>query len=96
MIKLTYTEEMKEQDNLWNEGNEDFNIMARLYNEIIEEAKTKGFNGYACIYDGGQEKLCTIYKNEEEQELAKLGKVEVEDVGYCKPLIHKLENILNQ
>lgn len=96
MIKLTYTDEMKKQDKLWSESNEDLDVMEKLYREIEEEAKQKGFNGIAYIYDGESEKLCTIYESKEQEELARLGKVEVEDFGYCKPLILYLETLLNK
>lgn len=86
---------MQKQDKLWNKEKEDLNIMEKLYNKILKDAKDKGFKGIANIYDGGDEKLIEIFRNKEEQELAALGKKDVNTFGYCKPLISHLEKILN-
>jgi hypothetical protein len=95
--KLTYTDEMKAQDKLWEIQNEDFGVMEKLYNQIITEAKIKGFNGVTYIYSVGSEMLCQIFNSEEEKELADIGTYsDFDEVGYCKPLIEKLEAILNR
>lgn len=97
MMKLTYTEEMKKQDKLWQSQNEDFVVMEKLYNEIIDEAKGKGFKGVTYIYSVGSEMLCQIFNNEEEKKLADLGSYnDYDEVGYCKPLIEKLEDMINK
>lgn len=96
-IKLTYTEEMKEQDRLWQNEEENLETMKKLYLEIIAEAKEKGFEGVVDIYDVSGEMLCEIFKNEEELRLARLGEYEdFDSVGYCKPLIEHLEEIINE
>lgn len=96
MLKLTYTEEMKKQDELWRSESEDLDVMKKLYNEIIAEAKKKGFKGATYMYSIDGEMLCQIFNNEEEKELAALGKYnDFDEVGYCKPLIGKLEQMLN-
>lgn len=56
MKKLTYTKEMEKQDKLWQEEKENLNTMEKLYNQIIEEAKNKGFKSASEIYDGEKEK----------------------------------------
>lgn len=96
MKKLTYTKEMKKQDKLWESENEDLYIMEKLMNEIIEEAKTKGFTGTTIIYDGKKEKITEVFENKEQLKSARLGKFESLGFGYCKPLINYLEEILNK
>lgn len=96
MLKLTYTEEMKKQDELWQSESEDLDVMNKLYNEIIKEAKQKGFRGVTYIYSVNKEMLCQIFNNEEEKEQADFGTYnDFDEVGYCKPLIGKLEEMLN-
>ena len=95
LIKLTYTERMQEQDKLWDGEKEDLYIMETLMNEIIEEAKTKGFTGNAIIYDGEKEKITEIFENKKQLELARLGKIDSFGFGYCKPLINRVEEMLN-
>lgn len=92
IIKLTYTDEMKEQDLLWQTENEDLDVMERLYKGIIKEAQQKGFKGHYEIYKCNGECICEIYKdieqynNNEDSDII---------VGYCKPLIEDLEALLN-
>ena len=88
---------MEEQDKLWQEEKENLNTMEKLYNQIIAEAKNKGFKGVSEIYDGENEKCIDIFENQEQKELCKQGSLmaEWETFGYCKPLITYLEKIIN-
>ncbi|MFW6024954.1 MAG: hypothetical protein ACOCRX_01295 [Candidatus Woesearchaeota archaeon] len=96
MIKLTYTKEMQKQDNLWESEKEDLSVMEKLFKEIIDEAKAKGFTGVTYIYDAPGEKLCQIFENEKQKSLAHLGEYEdFPEVGCCKYLIKCLEQMIN-
>jgi hypothetical protein len=91
-MKLDYTDRMKEQDKLWETESEDTNIMENLFNDIIRQAKQKGFNGYYVIYQVNNECVCEIYNSEEEYEKCCNGEEDSEFLfGYCKPLIECLE-----
>lgn len=91
-MKLTYTEEMNKQDELWKSENEDTKIMENLFNEIMDEAKKLGFNGYYLIYQGALECICELYDSKEEYEECCKGEASTEFMfGYCKPLIKCLE-----
>ncbi len=91
-MKLTYTEEMKQQDELWKIENEDFDVMEKLFYNIMEEAKQKGFNGCYKIYQASNECVCEVYANEEEAEKCRNGEIDTEFMfGYCEPLIEHLE-----
>lgn len=94
-IKLTYTKEMQEQDKLWNEDSEDYDIMEKLYNDIIAEARQKGFNGVVDIYRN-YEVVAGIFESEEEKEKLRENDDYITMAGYCKPLIKALEDILNK
>lgn len=93
LIKLTYTDEMKEQDALWEKENEDVQVMERLYKEIIKEAREKGFKGYEVIYEYNGECVCEIYENVEQYNDNDNDSDFM--AGYCKPLIEYLEAVLN-
>lgn len=96
-ITLTYTDEMKLNDKLWEIEQEDRKLMAQLYEQIITEARNKGFKCTYIIYDGNEEKIVEIFKNEEEQELCQLGILNSYNLfGYCKPLIQYIEQCLNK
>ena len=88
MVNLTYTEEMKEQDRLWETEQEDVKVMSRLYNQIIAEAKEKGFKGRCEYVEWGREMTCSIYENEDDDEAYAI-------VGFCKPLISRLKEIMD-
>lgn len=91
VIKLNYTDEMKEMDKLWENEEEDTTIMERLFNEIVEEAKEKGFDGVVDIYQGPREAIADVYNSQEEMASAQLSGIETTCYGYCKPLIEHLE-----
>lgn len=91
-MKLDYTDKMKEQDKLWETESEDVNIMENLFNDIIRQAKQKGFNGCYIIYQVNDECACEIFSSEEEYEKCCNGEKNSEFIfGYCKPLIECLE-----
>lgn len=99
MIKLTYTEEMKKQDKLWQTESEDLELMDKLYNQIVKEAKGKGFKGVVEIYEANGEMVSEVYESKEEQRLVEDGKLDLHGEnmsGYCKPLIEKIEEIMSR
>lgn len=86
-FKLTYTDEMKKQDELWKKEEEDLEIMEQLQRQVIYEAKVKGWEGSAVFWEGANESIVDIAENEEEHEKGN----EVESYGYCKALIARIE-----
>lgn len=92
VIELTYTEEMKKQDKLWKAEKEDSNLMEKLFHQIANEAKEKGFTGYCSIYQADNECICEIFHNKEEYKKASLsGEAVYHSFGFCKALIEELE-----
>ena len=83
--KLTYSEDMKKQDELWKEEKEDINTMQSLFVEIMTEAKEKGFIGTTAIYSWENEALIDVSIDNE-----------IETFGNCKSLIKRLEEIINR
>lgn len=83
--KLTYSEDMKKQDELWKEEKEDINTMQSLFVEIMTEAKEKGFIGTTAIYSWDNEALIDVSIDDE-----------IETFGNCKSLIKRLEEIINR
>lgn len=99
MIKLTYTDEMKKQDELWQTEKEDLNTMKKLYNDIIDEAKNNGFQGNVIFHVFNDEAVFEIFESKKEEEMVSSGELDLNGEnmgGYCKPLIEKLERILNE
>lgn len=97
-MKLTYTEEMKEQDELWKSENEDLVLMKKLQKDIETEAKQKGFTGKIICYEVDKEIVSEVYESAEELALVQNGLLEVDSntFGYCKELIGIIEDIMNQ
>jgi len=89
MIKLTYTNEMKIQDVLWEDEREDLSVMERLQRTLVDDAIRQGWTGYANIYIACKnEVIAELYKDKESDE----------DVKYssnCIRLIKNLENTNN-
>lgn len=83
--KLTYSEDMKKQDELWKEEKEDINTMQSLFVEIMTEAKEKGFIGTIAIYSWDNEALIDVAIDDE-----------IKTFGNCKSLIKRLEEIINR
>lgn len=83
--KLTYSEDMKKQDELWKEEKEDINTMQSLFVEIMTGAKEKGFIGTTAIYSWDNEVLIDVSIDDE-----------IETFGNCKSLIKRLEEIINR
>lgn len=83
--KLTYSEDMKKQDELWKAEKEDINTMQSLFVEIMTEAKEKGFIGTIAIYSWDNEALIDVAIDDE-----------IKTFGFCKPLIDCLEEIINR
>lgn len=97
MIKLNYTDAMKEQDKLWQSESEDLNTIKELYEVIYSEALNKGFTGYVNIYSSGDEMLAGTYRSIKEYEDDCNGSFYMSDgdVGNCKALIGRIESIMN-
>lgn len=86
-FKLTYTDEMRKQDELWETEEENIELMEQLQRQVIYEAKAKGWKGSAVFWKGGNESIVDIAENEEEHQHGN----KVESFGYCKSLINKIE-----
>lgn len=86
-FKLTYTDEMRKQDELWKTEEENIEFMEQLQRQVIYEAKAKGWKGSAVFWKFENKSLVDIAENEEEHERGN----EVESFGYCKALINKIE-----
>lgn len=97
-MKLTYTEEMKEQDELWERKNEDLVLMKKLQKDIEIEAKQKGFTGEVICYEVDKEIISEVYKSAEELALVQYGKLVLFNnvCGHCESLIRIIEKIMNQ
>jgi len=96
--KLTYTEIMREQDALWENGNEDLALQAQLFHDIVKQAKKKGFSGEVYIYTvaDDSETIAEVFDSQEEAEGARLGHVNDYDTSStCRGLIEHLEKRLN-
>lgn len=96
IVKLSYTEEMKEQDKLWINEEENTTIMEKLFHQIVNEAKEKGFTGYCDIYQGPGECICEVFENKKEFKQT-LDTMESGTMfGFCKPLVEELEKKINK
>ena len=92
-MKLTYTKEMEQQDNLWKTEEEDLVLMEKLQNDIKNEAIEKGFKGVIDIYEASGEIVAEIYSSEEEFEQASNGEIDFGGdnmTGNCQYLIKKI------
>ena len=70
---IHYSSEMKEQDSLWEIEKEDLEKMKVLFENIMIEAKSLGFNGTWVIYDGNSESIIDIFEDEKHEEECNLG-----------------------
>lgn len=96
-MQLTYTEEMKKQDALWEKEQENVDAMISLYEEIMEEAEKLGYNGIYDTYIVSGEAVIELFENEDEKESYNLsGESNDHLFGYCKPLIRTLNEILQK
>lgn len=101
MIKLTYTDSMKEQDELWKTEKEIPEIMLSLQKDIVKESEQKGFTGIVEFWDWewGNEIVAQIYENQKEYDDCELGILDLEGenmTGNCASLIRYLEYVLNK
>lgn len=94
-IKLTYTDEMKSQDLLWETQDEDTLVMENLFKQIISEAKGYGCSAYFNIYQGPEECICDVYESEEEYESYDENLPVEFSYGCCKGLIDCIEILMN-
>ena len=98
MMELTYTEEMKKQDALWEDEKEDMHLMTKLQGDIKNEAIAKGFKGYILIYDAPDEIVAEVYTSKEEYEQACSGEVDFggDNIsGNCRGLINNIKELSN-
>jgi len=93
--KLSYTNEMKEQDLLWENEGEDFDVVEKLFHQIVSEAKEKGFKGHVLIYKTDIEVLAEVFESKDQYEKAIDGLFDdYESTSKCKTLIELLEKQL--
>ena len=72
---------------------EDLKIMYLLQSRILDEAKQKGWQGYAVTYEVSNEEIVTdVYLNKEDYDNQTEN---FESFGNCKGLIKCLEYIMN-
>ena len=90
-IKLTYTKEMQEQDELWDKNIEDVEKMAILQIQLIEEAKKKGLRNHCAIDELDDETITYIFNTEEEK-----ATYEWVSSSKCKIIKQHLETLLNK
>lgn len=86
-FKLTYTDEMKKQDKLWDTESEDVNVMEQLQKQIIDEAKAKGWKGVAVFWQGINQSIVDIANSQEEYE----NDSGIESHGNCRSVIARIE-----
>lgn len=97
LSNITYTGEMAIQDELWKSEKEDLEVMKRLYNEIVAEAREYGFKGIVDIYESSNEMVVELFESEEEFEKVRNGVIDNEDMfGHCLPLVKRLEQIISE
>ena len=94
--KLSYTKEMKEQDLLWENESEDFDVMEKLFHQIVNEAKEKGFKGHVLIYKTDIEVVAEVFESKDQYEKAIDGLFDgyYDSTSKCKTLIELLEKQL--
>lgn len=96
-VRLTYTDKMKEQDLLYDAEKEDRELMVKLHESILNEARTLGWTGYAITYTydnpDAPETMTELYKSERDW---KDGNEPHEILAPCRLLIKELENLLNE
>ncbi len=95
-ILLTYTDQMKEQDLFWQDENENLEVMKQLQEQIVAEAKEKGFNGITKTYVANNEAVTEVYFSLEEKKNVDNGLLDIDCYGNCKGLIKVLEYGINQ
>ena len=82
-MKINYTAEMKEQDELWKDEKEDLSKMEELFNQIKEQALALGFDGRIDIYEGLDEMCCSVFSKDScEEDIT---------AGCCKPIVEYFE-----
>lgn len=92
-VTLTYTDEMKTQDALWENEQEDSDIMERLFQDIVNEAKANGYTGIANIYQRRSEALCELYDDENHQVAVLTTGANADIYDHCQSLIERLEDL---
>lgn len=65
-MPFIYTDEMKEQDALWDSGKEDVEIMAKLQKQIVKQAYEQGFEGKVFYHKFEDEHVTEVYNTYED------------------------------
>ena len=89
-FKLTYTKEMEEQDKLWDAARADTEVMAMLQRQIIDEAKERGWEGHAIIWNTDSESVIDVADTEEH-----IHGSYVASFGCCKPALKHIEMLVH-
>lgn len=96
-FEVQYTQEMEEQDLLWEEEKEDTEKMKELQESIINEAKEQGWNGYAYLYTHENESIVELYPSKDFYQRAANGENgydgEGKYTGNCRSLIKNFNEI---
>jgi len=66
MGRLTYTKEMENQDSHWLQDKEDKEIMKKLFERIINEAKQYSFREYSEIVEENGKAVAKIYTRKDD------------------------------
>lgn len=98
-VRLTYTEEMRDQDRLYEIEKEDRTTMERLHKSIVKEAIHKGFKGAAetINYNDNNGVITEVFRTQNDLEKERLtgDGLQIASCGYCHALINVLENEIN-
>lgn len=97
--KLTYTTEMEKQDSLWEDEQENLEVMEMLQKSIINEATEKGFKGATFTYVVNENEVITdVFESRQQMEegYSYESDIEMPSCGNCKELIKVLEKELNK
>lgn len=96
MIKLTYTDQMRKNDNFFEKEGYDTEVMLELFEQILSEAREKGFTCPVDIYEEQCIAVAEVFKDEEEKELV-YSDLQINEnmFGICELFIEHIESILN-
>lgn len=95
--KLEYTTRMAQIDRLWQTQDHNPHTMIDLFDQIITNAKRRGFNGFVAVRIRDKQVNADIYACENDYRRAQLG-IDVapnDTATHCIDLIRKLEEHLN-
>ena len=93
---LTYTEEMEEQDKLHEDEIEDIETMKELHRQIVLEAVSKGWKGYAEFMTYNGETTTELYPDIETYAYRESNGYEPYSLGKCSAIIKEIEKDLQK